>query len=146
MDYSSGYGRGQQYRFREPRRTSNMSTTRFIEPRIAINTIEEADTLADIVDYMAKNIHVWADYSVLWALSRFNFADIDSQAVRSVLPGFVSMSKDLPELKRAIVVDSDLGFGMMRMLQLLGEDKFHYEIRVFRERDEAIEWLSEPPG
>jgi hypothetical protein len=45
-----------------------------------------------------------------------------------------------PESRRAIVVLTDLGFGMARMFELLREGKSG-EIRVFRDLAEANDWL-----
>ena len=42
-----------------------------------------------------------------------------------------------------ILVDSDVGFAMMRMLQILAEGKIQIEFCVFRDRSEAEAWLAE---
>jgi hypothetical protein len=44
--------------------------------------------------------------------------------------------------RRAIVVQSDLGFGMSRMYELLRGD-LTQTIRVFRDVDQAKRWLDE---
>jgi hypothetical protein len=48
-----------------------------------------------------------------------------------------------PSSRRAIVVPTDLGFGMARMFELLREGKSG-EVRVFRDLDEAKRWLDLP--
>ena len=48
-----------------------------------------------------------------------------------------------PALKTAVVADSDLAFGMSRMYELKRQERplpFH----VFRDADEAMEWLDQP--
>jgi hypothetical protein len=48
-----------------------------------------------------------------------------------------------PSSRRALVVSTDLGFGMARMFELLREGKSG-EVRAFRELDKAREWLDLP--
>ena len=45
--------------------------------------------------------------------------------------------------KTAIVVSKSIDFGLSRMLSLLTEYTIEYEIEVFREITEAIQWLEE---
>ena len=64
--------------------------------------------------------------------------DITAEEIRSIAtverqgPGRIS--------RMAILTGSDIGFGLSRMFQLLA-DQASYEIKVFRESDDAIEWL-----
>lgn len=48
--------------------------------------------------------------------------------------------------RRAILVDSDVSFGMYRMMEMLLEGRALERFRVFRARDEALAWLLAPPG
>ena len=41
----------------------------------------------------------------------------------------------------AFVVSEILGFGLVRMYELLGGDDIHQEVAVFYTIDEAVEWL-----
>jgi len=50
----------------------------------------------------------------------------------------------LPESKRAIVVASELGYGMARMFELMRDNKSG-EIRVFDSLDDALKWLDAAP-
>ena len=47
---------------------------------------------------------------------------------------------NVPGAKRAIVVASEVAFGMARMFQIIREDAPE-EVRVFRDIDEARRWL-----
>ena len=45
--------------------------------------------------------------------------------------------------KQAFIVDSDVGFGMARMFEMLSENTGLYdESRVFKNLEEGLEWLS----
>ncbi len=53
--------------------------------------------------------------------------------------------KPLPGGKRAIVVSTDLDYGLARIVDLvqgLARDELPYEVRTFRSLDEALHWLA----
>lgn len=55
------------------------------------------------------------------------------------LDGFID--RYLP-VKKAIFVDSLLGFGIARMYEMLAE-KDGFDVHVFKDREKALQWLSE---
>ncbi|MDE3215717.1 MAG: hypothetical protein KGO03_04915 [Gemmatimonadota bacterium] len=59
-------------------------------------------------------------------------ASVQKLAARSVFAGSVP---------RAVVVATDVGFGMARMYQMLREGPTGDALRVFRDMDEAIAWI-----
>ena len=59
--------------------------------------------------------------------------------VRTIVDALHQVAKRSPLGPTAVVVDSDVGFGMMRMLEILVEDVA--AIRPFRHEDEARGWL-----
>ena len=46
-----------------------------------------------------------------------------------------------PDSRRAILVDSDLKFGLARMFEELRDTMGEKGIRVFRNLDEALDWI-----
>jgi hypothetical protein len=70
-------------------------------------------------------------------LSKADGSEVTADGVRALAsrPPLFSSSA-----RRALVVRSDLGFGMSRMFELLREGKSG-EVRVFRVIDEARAWL-----
>ena len=42
----------------------------------------------------------------------------------------------------AFVVNDKLGFGFVRMYELLGGDNLHAEVSIFYSLDEAVQWLT----
>jgi hypothetical protein len=50
------------------------------------------------------------------------------------------LQKKLAKVKTAMVAESDLVFGMFRMWELMRSD-LGYEVKVFRNTEEAINWL-----
>ncbi len=124
-----------------------MAITSVFESNIVVNTIEGSDTLDDILDFVSDSgrIDSWETRQVLWDVTLFDFPSIDSASVRSFVSRGTSLAaqEQRSGLKTAILVNSDLGFGMMRMLQILAEEHFKFELRVFRDRDLAVKWLEE---
>ena len=81
------------------------------------------------------------------ALCDLSNADLDSFS-RADVERLVGATKRLASVRdrprTAIVAKGDLGFGLARMYEILGEAKGHpASMRVFRARDEAIQWLRE---
>ncbi len=120
-----------------------MSITSVIESGVVINAVEECDTFDDIFDYVAQHVDAWVNRQVLWDMTLFNFQSIDSQSIRSFIQKGASLSEKRLGLKTAFLVDSDLAFGMMRMLQILAEESLKIEFGIFRSKDEALRWISE---
>jgi len=119
-----------------------MGITSSIEQDTIVNTADPEATLAEVFDYVSGNIASWADKQVFWDLRLFDFTSIDAQSIRSFLGPAAPLSETRRGLKTAILVDSDVGFGMMRMLQILSEGKIQIELGVFRDRTEAFAWLA----
>ena len=62
--------------------------------------------------------------------------------VRAFVWRSASFSEKRTGLKAALFVDSDVGFGLMRMMQLFADKQFKFEFEVFRDKEQALHWLS----
>jgi len=119
-----------------------MSITISIETNIVVNAAEKGDTFDDIIDFISDHIESWRRHQVLWDMTLFDFQSIDSHSIRSLVRKGIPLSKKRFGLKTAILVNSDLAFGMMQMLQLLAHEQVKVEIGVFRDKDQATKWLN----
>ena len=103
--------------------------------------ITDAD-LFEIHDYLRSDKTLQPGFALLIDLREANGIKITSAGVRALanLPLVLS-----PESRRAVVVPSSLGLGMVRMYGLWrgGEDG---SIRAFRDLDEARDWLASDEG
>ena len=120
-----------------------MSFTCIVESNFVINTAEEGDTLDEIFDFISNNRESWGSRHVMWDMTLFDSQSINPQSVLSFIQQSASLTERRSGLKNAILVPSDLGFGMARMLKILGDGQFKAELGVFRDRDCAIKWLND---
>ena len=119
-----------------------MSITSKNEAGVVINSVEDSDTLNDILDYVPQHIDTWGNRQILWDFTLLNFESIDEDSIRSMIRRGKLLSEKRPGLKSAILVNSDLGFGMMRMLGFLSFERLKFEIQVFRKKEKALQWLT----
>ena|SRR5215471_3230625 len=93
--------------------------------------------LLSLADELAKAPDVTSDFSLLVDLRQANGQAVTSTGVRALVrqPLLLSAAS-----RRAIVVPSDLGFGMARMYEMLRGDQGG-TTRVFRDYDEALRWV-----
>ena len=108
--------------------------------RIVIVTMTGAITDADLVaihEHLRSDKTLEPDSALLIDLREAKGSKITSAGVRALasLPSVLS-----PEARRAVVVPSDLGFGMARMYQLWRREEAG-SIQTFRAFDEARRWL-----
>ncbi len=120
-----------------------MSITSAHEAGVVINSVEACDTFNDVLEYASQNIDEWGNNQVLWDFHLFDFDSIDTIAIRSFVKRAKILSNKRPGLKTALIIDSDLGYGMLRMLQMLSEETFKFTINVFRNSEQALQWLAE---
>jgi hypothetical protein len=68
-------------------------------------------------------------------------ASLPSAEVRSMVELFRELGPRIREVPIAVLVDSDISYGLVRMLQLLLEESV--TLRPFRDREKALHWLAE---
>ncbi len=122
---------------------NSMCITSIIELDVVINSVKESHTLQDIVDCVAKNVNEWTNTQVIWDMNAFNFTNVNQSDIRSLILQSMPFSKKRRGMKTGIFVSPDLGFGMMRMLQMLSDEQLETSIGVFRTKAQALEWANE---
>jgi len=113
-----------------------------IENNYVINIPDSTESLDSILKYIADNIVVWQDKNTLWDVSSIDFKHISSEAIKSFSEKIGPVTKVRQGLKTAFVVDSDLAFGMIRMLQTLYNDKINIVVQIFKNQRDAVQWLT----
>ena len=112
-----------------------------IKDNIIINTISSEATLPEVFMYIANHIDVWKDRHIIWNMNDFIFNDETTETFRQFIMKGEDISEKRKGLKTAIVVRSDLGYGMMRMFSMLAEGRLQFSLQTFRNLAEAKKWL-----
>ena len=118
-----------------------MCKTRTSSSGFIVNEAEKGDTLEDVFLFVEKNIDSWAGKHELWDMSLLDFRGLTSKSTYSNMEKGAMLSKKRAGLKTALVVESALGYGMMRMLQTFTKNSLEFELNVFRNHTTAILWL-----
>jgi hypothetical protein len=100
------------------------------------------EELTSVLDEVYSEPEHDPDMNVLWDLREASVASFtikDVEALRDfVAPNWGTGGRSLA----ALVVSDDLQYGMSRMYEMLSESRTGGKIRVFRDMDEAVGWLS----
>jgi hypothetical protein len=96
------------------------------------------DGLLQLVSQLRSDPEVKPDFALLIDLREADGVAVTSLGVRALSAQPLVLS---PTSRRAVVVPSDLGFGMARMYEMLREDRGGVA-RAFRDLGEARRWLT----
>jgi hypothetical protein len=110
------------------------------ESRLVMSTGSGVLTVADSLahqDELLKDPEFDPSFSQLMDLTHITKLEHTSDDVRRV----AERSVFSPHSRRAILVSADVTFGVARMFEMLRETLGEKGIRVFRELDEALEWV-----
>ena len=84
--------------------------------------------------------------NVLWDLSSTTTTNVTTGQVHQISELLERLRKSRKGGKTALVSPADITYGLSRMLQMLLDltgDPLPVELRVFRDRKEAMQWFSE---
>jgi len=121
--------------------TSQIDQSGQLTTHIATGEISSNDIIRVIESFYKEN----PTKNIIW-----NFRDADTDALLSLsyneLKDIVRFTKQHEDLRRsgktALVVSTDLAFGLGRMYDALAEiENLSHSVKVFRSMDEAIKWL-----
>ena len=109
---------------------------------VRILYVEPGTGLHEILVYGAQRQDEWRSVDICWELYHFDFTTLNAAEMRKIASFMKSKVTREVGRKTAYVVESDLGFGMMRMLELVIPPDLPIILRAFRSTDEAISWLT----
>jgi hypothetical protein len=110
------------------------------ERRVVMTTASGVFTLADALrhqDNLLQDPDFDASFSQIMDLTHVTRFDVEAGDLRKMAKRNVFS----PESRRAIIVNTDLGYGYARMFELLRESHGETGVRVFRTLEEALEWV-----
>lgn len=97
-------------------------------------------TLADLLAHQEKLLadpDFSADFSQLWDLTHVTKVELTTEELRRLAARSIFSSAS----RRAILATSDLVFGLSRMFEIFREILGEKGIRVFRNLDDALDWV-----
>lgn len=108
--------------------------------RLVITTCLDQLTLADGLAHqekLQKDPDFDPSFSQLMDCTRVTFSGIAANDIRRLAERNIFS----PRSRRAIVVSSNLDYGFGRMFEILRDSAGENGIRIFRNLDEAVDWL-----
>ena len=100
--------------------------------------------ISELTEYL-KEIYNSSDFdprmNVFWDLQKADFSCISSENVTSFMEYVSKQWGTEGKSKAALIVSYDLGYGMSRMYQTLMDGATSSKIAVFRDINEAKEWI-----
>ena len=105
---------------------------------VVTGTVTSEDVIRGLRDFYATTCTA----NALWDFSGSNLQDARLEQLAAVLAAAKAYGHLRQGGKTALVVPSDLGFGLARMYESMAELKNHpVEHGVFRSRTDALAWL-----
>lgn len=71
-----------------------------------------------------------------------NKVEVQTSAIQMISSKCIAAAKINPDVIMAIIADTDLLFGLARMAEVLMDETL-WEIQVFRDKTEAIDWITQ---
>ena len=105
---------------------------------LAVSGALDDDGLLQLVSQLRSDPEVKPDYALLIDLSQANGVAVTSLGVRSLSAQPLVLSATS---RRAVVVPSDLGYGMARMYEMLRDERGGV-VRAFRDLAQARRWVT----
>ena len=97
-------------------------------------------TFADLLAHQEKLLadpDFSSDFSQFMDLTHVTKVELTNEELRRLAAGSIFSSAS----RRAILVSSDLVFGLSRMFEIFRETLVEKGIRVFRNLDDALDWV-----
>jgi hypothetical protein len=110
------------------------------ERRLVMSTGTGVFTMPDALAHqenLLKDSDFEPNFSQLWDLTHVTKADLTSEDLRTLSQRSI-FARDS---RRAILVNADVVFGLARMFEAFREYFGEEGIRVFRNLDDALEWV-----
>ncbi|MBU8920772.1 MAG: STAS/SEC14 domain-containing protein [Bacteroidales bacterium] len=115
------------------------------ESGLRIHVVTGRLTMEDLIGSLEK-VYSRPDYdpamNVLWDLRDADFSAFVSPQIQQVRDFVTSNWGTEGTSHAAMVVSSDEAFGLMRMYEFYLKQKSRNEVQVFRDYDEALDWIT----
>lgn len=117
-----------------------------IKDNLRIHTITGIISTGEIMKHL-RNFYSSPDYSPamnsLWDLRDADFSEVKPHEIRTLMEMVKGHWGQNGSARSALLVTKDLDFGLARMYEMLMDGGTAGSVMVFRDHDEAVEWLEE---
>jgi hypothetical protein len=110
------------------------------ERRLVMSTAAGVLSKADVLwhqDQLLKDPDFDPSFSQLADLRHVTGLDVTPAGMRELTARTIFS----PESRRAVIVSSELAYGLSRMFEIFRESKGERGIRVFRKLEDALDWV-----
>jgi len=114
-------------------------TGRFL--RVRLSGDQTLESLLAALASMEEHPDFRPELNRLWDLSAATMASLSRADFQRIAELTTARGVEPPGARVAVLVAHDVDFGLMRMLDLLTENRRPDELRTFRDRAEAERWL-----
>jgi len=108
---------------------------------LVVHTIKGHSSAQEILSYLQDNSPKWGCRPSIWDITDLSHADISTTDIRLLASNILANPPRQEEYKTAIIAESNLSFGMARMLQSYLGDRYDDRLKVYRSLDSAFQWL-----
>lgn len=136
MEYAIAPASQLQYRRQIMSASYEIDKQRRLVISTALGTVTFADLLAH-QDKLLKDPDFDPSFSQILDFTRVTSFDLEASDVRRLAQRNIFS----PESRRAIAAPSDAMYGLGRMFEILRENAGENGIRVFRDLDQAVDWI-----
>jgi len=115
------------------------------EKQILINTVEGSPTADDYMLSIKSSLDKHPMKYLVWDYTKAVLSGLTNQDLKNIMHFAVSHPNTHIHVKVALILPTDLAYGLGRMFAVYGEiDNAPWKILPFRSAEEAFDWLGVP--
>lgn len=120
-----------------------MAITTEIESNYICIKIDAESTMEDLREFQVNNVDLLRHSNILFDFTLFDFSNIDSEYIENYIMNIKDVTDICGVQKRALLVNSDIGFATFRVYKSKARDKLNVSYELFSDLKVAVQWLSE---
>ena len=107
---------------------------------ITVSGISDPDELTAVLDTITNSDDYPPDTNAIWDIRKADIANANYQLICELVK-IRSRFKKRNNCRAALIVSSNVQYGLSRMFEILSDGKIKHQFKVFRNYDEGEKWL-----